>query len=75
VSSVESLGSVFRKLLGYMECISIERELVAQISPPPNSIFAAGIVLCIDQAMAWTLSVSSLLIRVELSVSDCVQTS
>jgi hypothetical protein len=32
--SVESLGSLFRKLFGYMECISIERELVAQMVPP-----------------------------------------
>jgi len=60
VSSVESLGSVFRKLFGYMECISVERELVAQIVPPPQ-FFAAGIVLCIDRAMAWTLGVSSLI--------------
>jgi len=33
-NSAESLGSVFRKLFGYMECISIERELVAQMVSP-----------------------------------------
>jgi hypothetical protein len=32
--SAESLGSVFRKLFGYMEYISIERELVAQMVSP-----------------------------------------
>jgi hypothetical protein len=37
-NSAESLGSVFRKLFGYMESISIERELVAQMVPPPPSL-------------------------------------
>jgi len=32
--SVESLGSAFRKLFGYMECISIGRELVAHMVSP-----------------------------------------
>jgi hypothetical protein len=31
IISVESLGSVFRKLFGYMECISVDKELVAQM--------------------------------------------
>jgi len=59
-NSAESLGSVFRKLFGYMESISIERELVAQMVPPP-AIFAAGTVMCIDWAVAWALGVSSLI--------------
>jgi hypothetical protein len=38
-------------------------------SPLPPTIFAAGVVLCIDGAMAWTLGVSSLI--TEKSTAFC----